>query len=135
METRSRADFLHWSLEGAHVLFSSFSLNTFGDFVLGSLLAVAICLSERYVYSSPWSASVLLTCLTFPVNLELNSRVRFITFALSKRWSPSFVGRSQWRQALWRAQLFWVVSLLRLCVAYHLPYLPHSHAIHSGRTC
>ncbi|KAF9024136.1 hypothetical protein BDZ89DRAFT_1069383 [Hymenopellis radicata] len=78
-------DYLHWSFSGAHVLFPALNLNSFPSFLAGALLSVGVCLTERLV-----------------------------SFASDNGWCPHFVGHGRWQYALWRASLYWVVTLLRL---------------------
>ena len=40
---------LHWNLRGEHVLFSFLVLNSFGDFLLASLILIVFCVLERIV--------------------------------------------------------------------------------------
>ncbi|KAF4604830.1 hypothetical protein EYR40_003612 [Pleurotus pulmonarius] len=41
--------YLHWSFMGSVILLPSIQLNTFSGFLLGSLLTVAVCVSERII--------------------------------------------------------------------------------------
>lgn len=41
--------YLHWSFMGSVILLPSIQLNTFSGFLLGSLLTIAVCVSERCV--------------------------------------------------------------------------------------
>ncbi|KAJ7665655.1 hypothetical protein B0H17DRAFT_288312 [Mycena rosella] len=78
-------DYLHWSLKGTHVLFPFIYLESPGGFVLGSLLTVGLCASER-----------------------------LLGFAYEQHWGPAWVRRSRGANALWRAGMYWVLALLRL---------------------
>lgn len=77
-------NFLHWTFRG-YVLVSIIPLNGLKNFLVGALLTVSICFSER-----------------------------LLTVASERRWSPSWLGCSRPSQALWRASLYGTTSFLRL---------------------
>ncbi|KAJ7726408.1 copper transporter [Mycena metata] len=78
-------DYLHFSLEGSHVLFSFVQLDSFAGFFIGALLTVGICAAER-----------------------------LLGFAYEHQWGPASIRRSRGANALWRAGMYWVLSFLRL---------------------
>ncbi|KAF7436405.1 hypothetical protein PC9H_003238 [Pleurotus ostreatus] len=77
--------YLHWSFMGSVILLPSIQLNTFSGFLIGSLLTIAVCVSER-----------LLALLS------------------EKQWAPSSVKHSRWKHAAWRSMLYWMTTFLRL---------------------
>ncbi|THH20482.1 hypothetical protein EW146_g869 [Bondarzewia mesenterica] len=89
-------DRLHFSFINEHVLFTGLRLDSFASFFLASILTVVICLFER-----------------------------FLTLLLTKHWTPSrSVRHSRVQNALWRAGVYWVVTLLRLYVVVaRSPYI------------
>ena len=55
----------------------------------------------------------------------LTGQDRLTTYAHETRWGPAWCERSRWRLALWRSGLYWLASLLRLCVhSYAFPISP-----------
>ncbi|KAK0233514.1 copper transporter [Armillaria fumosa] len=78
-------DYLHWSFKGSHVLFSGIYLDSFVKFLVGSVLTVVVCLTERLV-----------------------------TFASNNGWCPAWAGNIRWRHAFWKALLYGIATLLRL---------------------
>ncbi|KAI0275269.1 hypothetical protein BC834DRAFT_41495 [Gloeopeniophorella convolvens] len=91
-------DHLHTSFYGEHVLFPGLLLTSFGTFVTASAITILICLAERS-----------------------------LTFALSQHWSPfRAVRQSRARTSLWRASLYWMATLLRLCVLRATSRASHS---------
>ncbi|KAI0094386.1 hypothetical protein BDY19DRAFT_16695 [Irpex rosettiformis] len=79
-------DHLHFSLLGEHVLFPSLHLDSARRLVEAAVLTVVICATER--------------CLTYAINTS---------------WTPfKWTQRTRLRKALWKATLYWVVTLLRL---------------------
>lgn len=103
-------DRLHISFIGEHVLFPGLRLDSWGHFVGASLLTTIFCLCERCVVAGIMAHK----CLTM-------DRCRLVTLALMRHWAPfRYVRRSRLRTALWRTVLYWIVTLLRLCVNYFL---------------
>jgi len=79
-------DFLHFSFLGEHVLLKSLPLNSFSNFIWGTLLTLLLCFLERA-----------------------------LTFALAKHWSPfPSTRRSRLRDAIWRTAVYWLVTVFRL---------------------
>jgi len=79
-------DFLHFSFLGEHILLQTLPLNSFANFFWGALLTVLLCLAERS-----------------------------LTFAIAKHWSPFPSTRhSRMRNAIWRAAIYWLATVLRL---------------------
>lgn len=80
------ADYLHSSLNGEHALFPALRLSSFGTFIIAAVFSASICLTERS-----------------------------LTFALSQHWAPfRTVRQSRVHNALWRAGLYALATLLRL---------------------
>ncbi|KAJ8518779.1 hypothetical protein ONZ45_g4211 [Pleurotus djamor] len=77
--------YLHWSFMGSVILLPSVQLNSLPGFLLGSLLTIAVCLTER-----------------------------LLTFAGEKQWVPSKVKASRFKFAAWKALSYWIVTFLRL---------------------
>lgn len=79
-------DHLHFSLLGEHVLFPGLHLETPRHFLVASILAFVLCLSERA-----------------------------LTYAITKQWNPFvWTRRTRLRKALWKTCLYWIVTLDRL---------------------
>lgn len=78
-------DHLHFAFLGEHVLLPNLHLDSFSKFTVASFLTVFVCLTER-----------------------------LITHAIAKHWGPARVRRSRFRNALWRAVLYWLVTFARL---------------------
>ena len=109
-------DYLHTSFYGEHVLFPGLRLTSFGAFICAALLAAALCLLERYVIALTHSLTSRFSNYATPSSL---------TFALSRHWSPfRAVRQSRSRRALWRAGLYAVATLLRLCGPFELFVTP-----------
>ena len=109
-------DYLHTSFYGEHVLFPGLRLTSLGAFICAALLAAALCLLERYVIIS---LSPLLSLS------QAHARPSSLTFALSRHWSPFYsIRQSRTRRALWRAGLYAVATLLRLCASFFEPLTP-----------
>lgn len=97
-------DYLHFSFLGEHILVKTLPLNSFANFIWGTLLTVVLCLIERYLVII-YRRRSLIVC---PYN-------RSLTFAITKHWSPfPSTRRSRFRDATWRAAMYWIVTLLRL---------------------
>ncbi|KAF8079002.1 copper transporter [Lyophyllum atratum] len=77
--------YFHWAFRDEPVLFSSLYVHSFSSFLAASILVICICIGER--------------CL---------SRL------LEKHWAFPSIRHSRWQQLVWRASLYWVVTLLRL---------------------
>ncbi|KAI0686642.1 hypothetical protein BC835DRAFT_1513216 [Cytidiella melzeri] len=79
-------DYLHFDLLGEHVFFPSLRLDSARHLVEACVLTIAICVAERS-----------------------------LTYAIHTSWSPlNWTKRTRARKALWKAALYWVVTLLRL---------------------
>ena len=117
MQMEGWEDYLHTSFYGEHVLFPGLRLTSFGAFIGAALLAAALCLLERYVIVS----------YSHTLSLPIQGTPSSLTFALSRHWSPfRSVRQSRSRRALWRAGLYAIATLLRLCVSSSLCHL-HGH--------
>ncbi|KAF9469770.1 hypothetical protein BDZ94DRAFT_26986 [Collybia nuda] len=91
--------YLHWSFSDQRVLISSIRLDSLSSFLVASILAISICVLER------WTSCIL-----------------------EKRWEPRFIRRLHWQKIVWRSMLYWLVMFLRLsymlvAMSFHLGLL------------
>ena len=124
------ADYLHSSLTGEHALFPALRLSSSGSFLAAAILSASICLAER-------CASYTRSLSKAQQNLEKHDFIlsSSLTFALSQHWVPfRAIRRSRAHSALWRAGLYALATLLRLCAIGPPSTPPNSLLSHCPQT-